>query len=78
MTPLSNPVSFPEQKYNIAHQKTRSIIERAFGILKSRWRILDHTGGWLCYAPQSFENCYDLLRSAQYLSPKWFGFFQQL
>ena len=40
------------QKYNLAHQKTRSIIEKAFGILRSRWRILDHTGGRLCYAHQ--------------------------
>ena len=27
---------------------------------------------------KSFKNCFDLLRSAQYLSPKWFGFFGQL
>ena len=52
VTPLSNPVSSSEQKYNIAHQKTHSIVERAFGILKERWRILDLTSGPLCYAPQ--------------------------
>ena len=79
MTPLSNPVSSPEQKCNIAHQKTCSIIERAFRILKSRWRILDYTGCWLCYAPQkSFKNCNDLLPSAQHLTPKWFGFLRRL
>ena len=32
-------------------QKTRSLIERSFGTLKSRWRILDHIGGTLCYTP---------------------------
>ena len=26
-------------------------MEQAFGVLKSRWRILDHTGGSLCYSP---------------------------
>ena len=53
MTSLFNPVSSSEQKYtNIARQKTRSIIKRALGIIKSRWRILDHNGGRLCYAPR--------------------------
>ena len=51
MTPLSNPDNHSERKYNCAHKKTRCLIERAFGILKSRWRILDHTGGRLCYSP---------------------------
>ena len=51
MTPLTNPTTPRENNYNYAHKKTRSLIERAFGILKSRWRILDHTGGSLCYAP---------------------------
>ena len=78
MTPLSNPVSYPEQKYNIAHQKTRLINERAFGILKSRWRILDHRRSVVLRTSKSFENCYSLLRSAQHLSPKWFGFLRRL
>ena len=61
VTPLSNPVSSPEQKCNIAHQKTHSIIERAFGILKSRWRILDRTGCRLYYAPQNLKEFQKLL-----------------
>ena len=52
MTPLSNPDSSQEQKYKTSHQKNRSLIERAFGILKSHWRILDHTGGHLGYSPE--------------------------
>lgn len=28
------------------------IISRAFGVLKMRWRIIDHTGGMLCYTPE--------------------------
>ena len=51
MTPISEPHSAAEKKFNKAHRKTRCIVERSFGILKSRWRILDHTGGTLCYKP---------------------------
>ena len=51
MTPISDPQSAEERRYNRAHRKTRSKVERSFGILKSRWRILDHTGGAMCYLP---------------------------
>nr|XP_039256197.1 putative nuclease HARBI1 isoform X2 [Styela clava] len=51
MTPISNPNGTAAERYNIAHKKTRVIIEKAFGVLKQRWRILDHTGGKLCYTP---------------------------
>ena len=51
MTPMSRPVTNQDRKYNVAHRKTRCLVERAFGTLKSRWRIIDHTGGRLCYLP---------------------------
>lgn len=51
ITPLSSPSTHQERKFNKVHRKTRCLIERAFGLLKSRWRILDHTGGYLCYCP---------------------------
>ena len=51
ITPVSRPTTRGENKVNRAHKKTRSLIERLFGILKRRWRILDHTGGTLCYSP---------------------------
>lgn len=51
LTPIANPSSDLEVKYNRAHRKTRCLVERSFGILKSRWRILDHTGGAMCYLP---------------------------
>ena len=51
MTPLLQETSRAERRYNIAHKKTRSVVERAFGVLKMRWRIIDHTGGELCYTP---------------------------
>ena len=50
MTPFSLPSTPAERKFNVLHGKTRCLLERAFGVLKSRWRILDHTGGSLCYS----------------------------
>ena len=51
MTPYARPASDVERKYNLLHQKTRRLIEQSFGVLKSRWQILDHIGGSLCYSP---------------------------
>lgn len=52
MTPLSTPVTPSEQAYNLAHAKTRNVIERCFGIMKSRFRCLDKSGGTLLYSPE--------------------------
>lgn len=51
MTPLHNPATPSEVGYQRAHMKTRCSIERAFGLLKSRFRCLDDSGGILCYSP---------------------------
>lgn len=40
MTPVSVPRERNEEAYNIAHKRTRVIIECAFGMLKKRFRIL--------------------------------------
>ena len=48
--PMLNPKSATERQFNIIHRKTHRVIEQSFNILKSRWRILDHTGRTLCYA----------------------------
>ena len=52
MTPIATPVTNQQRKYNLSHRKTRCPIERSFGALKSRWRIIDHSGGRLCYLPE--------------------------
>ncbi|RXM29197.1 putative nuclease HARBI1 [Acipenser ruthenus] len=52
MTPIANPATPQQRKYNKIHCSTRSTIERAFGILKVRFRCLDLTGGTLQYSPQ--------------------------
>ena len=40
MTPINNPVSPAARRYNNAHVRTRNTIERAFGVLKSRFPCL--------------------------------------
>ncbi|XP_059908050.1 putative nuclease HARBI1 [Gadus macrocephalus] len=38
MTPLTNPNTDQERRYNDLHSRTRIIVERAIGLLKGRWR----------------------------------------
>ena len=51
MTPFRNPQTPGEENYNAAHIHTRGVVERTFGLLKSRFRCLDKSGGTLLYAP---------------------------
>ncbi|KAK6325537.1 hypothetical protein J4Q44_G00048790 [Coregonus suidteri] len=51
LTPLTNPQTDRERRYNDAHSRTRSVVERAIGQLKCRWCCLDRTGGMLLYRP---------------------------
>ncbi|KAM7307004.1 putative nuclease HARBI1 [Ixodes scapularis] len=52
MTPIRAPKDEPEEEYNEALTKTRQVIERTFGLLQSRFRCLDKSGGVLQYKPQ--------------------------
>ncbi|XP_063778843.1 TGF-beta receptor type-1 isoform X2 [Pseudophryne corroboree] len=51
LTPLSNPVGRAEKRYQETHIASRGVIERAFGVLKSRFQCLDTSGGALLYSP---------------------------
>ncbi|XP_062373197.1 putative nuclease HARBI1 [Sardina pilchardus] len=52
LTPLTNPQTDREQRYTNVHALTRSVVERAIGQLKGRWRCLDRSGGVLLYRPE--------------------------
>ncbi|XP_059928879.1 putative nuclease HARBI1 [Gadus macrocephalus] len=51
LTPVLNAQSAEEQRYNEVHGRARSVVERAIGLLKCRWRALDASGGRLLYQP---------------------------
>ncbi|KAJ1129864.1 hypothetical protein NDU88_008226 [Pleurodeles waltl] len=52
LTPVRNPRTRAEERYNEAHGHTRRVIERTFGLLKARFRCLHMTGGSLMYSPK--------------------------
>ena len=45
MTPVANPRTREEIAYNTCHARARSIVERAIGLLKARFRCLSRTSG---------------------------------
>ena len=51
LAPMINPTTEAEERYNRAHIKTRNTLERSFGVLKSRFRCLNTSGGTLSYSP---------------------------
>lgn len=51
MTPFLRPSSEAEAVFNEHHASGRSVVEKAFGILKSRFRCLHKTGGCLMLKP---------------------------
>ncbi|KAJ1138694.1 hypothetical protein NDU88_005075 [Pleurodeles waltl] len=52
LTPVRNPRTRAEERYNEAQGQTRRVIERTFGLLKARFRCLHMTGGSLFYSPK--------------------------
>ncbi|XP_048253928.1 putative nuclease HARBI1 [Haliotis rufescens] len=52
LTPVGAATTWPQHRYNTAHMKTRNTIERAFGVLKSRFRCLHKSSGSLQFTPK--------------------------
>ncbi|XP_029443214.1 uncharacterized protein LOC115083494 [Rhinatrema bivittatum] len=51
LTPVAQPRTPAERRYNEAHTSTHSVIERTFRVLKSRFKCLDKSAGALQYCP---------------------------
>uniref|UniRef100_A0A4W5K4W4 DDE Tnp4 domain-containing protein n=1 Tax=Hucho hucho TaxID=62062 RepID=A0A4W5K4W4_9TELE len=51
LTPFADSRTAEEMRYILAHGRTRSVVERTVGLLKSRWSCLDASGGKL-YHPE--------------------------
>ncbi|KAJ1190558.1 hypothetical protein NDU88_007296 [Pleurodeles waltl] len=52
LTPVRNPGTRAEERYNEAHGWSRRVIEHTFSLLKARFRRLHMTGGSLFYSPK--------------------------
>ncbi|XP_069062076.1 putative nuclease HARBI1 [Pleurodeles waltl] len=53
LTPYLSPATPAERRYNVAHRATRNVVERTFGLLKSRFRCIHRSGGALQYSPET-------------------------
>ncbi|XP_067865187.1 putative nuclease HARBI1 [Heterodontus francisci] len=51
MTPVRIPRNDAEERYNVSQATTRVTIEQTTGLLKMRFRCLNHSGGALQYLP---------------------------
>ncbi|XP_054260995.1 putative nuclease HARBI1 [Macrosteles quadrilineatus] len=51
MTPLANPVTPAQVRYQRSIKSSRSIVERTFGVWKNRFRCI-HTENTLRFSPQ--------------------------
>ena len=67
MTPFINPTERYQQRFNRSHSTTRSIIERAFGILKKRFHVLHSE---VCH-DEVFKHFQTSSSYWSYLSRRW-------
>ncbi|XP_030284378.1 putative nuclease HARBI1 [Sparus aurata] len=51
VTPVTNPATPQEERFNEAHTRSRTKVERVFGIWKSRYRCIHRSSGGLRLSP---------------------------
>uniref|UniRef100_A0A8C9ZE55 Putative nuclease HARBI1 n=1 Tax=Sander lucioperca TaxID=283035 RepID=A0A8C9ZE55_SANLU len=56
ITPLANPQTEQERRFNSMHTRTRTTVERCVGLLKGRWLCLESAGRTLLYTPEKASN----------------------
>ena len=64
LTPVSNPLTPAEEAYNKCHTETHALAEKAFGLLKSRFRCLHQSTKELQYTP---EKCSKIVAACMWL-----------
>lgn len=52
LTPVLHPTTETQERYHVAHIRTRNVIERACGVLKLRLQCIDKSVGTLVYSAQ--------------------------
>ncbi|KAF7687865.1 putative nuclease HARBI1 [Silurus meridionalis] len=60
MTPVPNPDTPADFRYNVAHVSTHEIVDRTFRALQTRFRCLDGAKGYLQYSP---EKCSHIIQA---------------
>lgn len=56
MTPVQNPETPADYRYNLAHTSTHEIVDRTFRAIQTRFRCLDGSKGYLQYSPEKCAN----------------------
>ncbi|XP_046559531.1 putative nuclease HARBI1 [Haliotis rubra] len=64
LTPLAQPQTRAEERYNSSHCRTRNTIKRAFGLFKSRFRCIHKYAGCLWYG---VKQCHKIVYAAAQL-----------
>ncbi|XP_028812682.1 putative nuclease HARBI1 [Denticeps clupeoides] len=56
MTPVRDPATPADYRYNAAHAATHEIVDRTFRAIQTRFRCLDGSKGYLQYSPEKCAN----------------------
>ncbi|KAL2103415.1 hypothetical protein ACEWY4_000283 [Coilia grayii] len=69
ITPLAQPQTEQERRFNRSHIRTRAIVERCIGVLKGRWLCLGAAGG--VHTRKGVQYYYCMWGSSQHRPEEW-------